>query len=808
MSEQPNNENSWREQAARYGLISEVVLLISTTSEIKKLLKNSINKVKWVLDFERCTLALCNDDEKSYKIQTLLETRRSIKKFSHDIINEGQGIAGHVLKTGTVFYLDKLNESHHEQYQIIDPALIDSGLYALMALPLITPDGIPGVITFSTMRENGFNREDLKVAQTFASHLAMGIDRFQQTERLKQANEMLTNLASFPELNPGVVIELDENGSPTYINPAAKRLFPELESHGITHPLISDWGIFSQEFTSTDVALTHERQVQGRWYQRTSHIVENSTHIRLYCVDITEHKRVQQLQIEKEAAENANRAKSNFLANMSHELRTPLNAIIGYSEMLEEEAEDYGYEDITPDLQKINRAGTHLLKLISEILDISKIEAGKIELDLEEFSIEALLEDVRIDSEPLFKVHENQFVVNIDGSTGIVKNDITRLRQVILNLLSNAAKFTENGTITLEARPFKNEDANWIEITVADSGIGMTPDQMMKIFNEFTQADESTTRKYGGTGLGLPISRHFCRLMGGNIEVDSEPEKGSRFIVRFPAIVIPPLSKTSPILAEEDRIATREVPAVSANATTVLIIDDDETIHDLLNRQLGREGYYVVHANSGIQGLELARDHHPDVILLDVMMPIMDGWSVLTALKQDASLSNIPVIMLSMMKNKTLGFSLGASDYLTKPVERNTLINTLRRFVKDKEEQTHILIVEDDASTRDLFRRTVIKEGWVAETAENGRVALEAVAEKVPDVILLDLMMPEVDGLTFLAEIRSQPELQSTAVIAVTAKVLTEQEKAFLNQEAQYTLHKGETEPMDIVAQIRQVLTS
>jgi DNA-binding response OmpR family regulator len=329
---------------------------------------------------------------------------------------------------------------------------------------------------------------------------------------------------------------------------------------------------------------------------------------------------------------------------------------------------------------------------------------------------------------------------------------------------------------------------------------------MEKIFSEFTQADETTTRKYGGTGLGLPISRHFCRYMGGDIVVESEVAIGSTFFARFPVIVE---KKTNlPIILDDDEVlSTQETLALIENAPTVLLIDDDKTVHDILTRQLNREGFNVINAHNAETGLASARDRQPDIILLDVMMPETDGWSVLSTLKNDDDLSDIPVVMLSMVKNKSLGLSLGASDYLTKPVSREKLTGVLWRYIPNKESNNYdILIVEDDEDTRDLFAKTVEKEGWQARTADNGKTGLEAVSEKKPDLILLDIMMPEVDGIEFLTQLRARAEWQSVVVIAVTAKILTNEEKEFLNQQTERMLKKGENTPSDIVAQIRQTL--
>ncbi len=369
-----------------------------------------------------------------------------------------------------------------------------------------------------------------------------------------------------------------------------------------------------------------------------------------------------------ESAEEANRAKSQFLANMSHELRTPLNAVIGYSEMLIEdlsERDDHESRQQVDDLGKIHGAGSHLLELINSILDLSKIEAGKMELYLEPFDLREQVDNISALVRPLVEKNGNRLVVECDAAIGTLHADQTKTRQILFNLLSNAAKFTEAGEITLQVKAV--DDGAWIECAVRDTGIGMTEEQQARLFQEFTQADASTTRKYGGTGLGLAICRHFAAMMGGTIEVASTPGQGSTFTLRLPREVHSPDAAT----------------ATTAGDTTgdrILVIDDDPVARDLIRRFLERDGFQVETASGGTEGLQRAQQMRPDAITLDVMMPGMDGWQVLAALKADPILQAIPVVMLTMVDNRELGNSLGAADYLTKPIEHRDLSRIMARF--------------------------------------------------------------------------------------------------------------------------------
>lgn len=520
---------------------------------------------------------------------------------------------------------------------------------------------------------------------------------------------------------------------------------------------------------------------------------------------------MQELAITRDQALEANRAKSTFLANMSHELRTPLNAIIGYSEMLQEEAEDLGYGDFIPDLEKICKAGKHLLALINDILDLSKIEAGKMELYLENFDLYGLMDEVVTTIQPVIEKNKNRLVVNTSPELGIVRGDMTKMRQVIFNLLSNAAKFTNEGTITLNVVREMKEGMDWLEISVADTGIGMSEEQVRVLFQEFQQADASTTRRYGGTGLGLAISRHFCRMMGGDISVSSELGQGSRFLMRIPALLADRKSKTDEVPPVTLPARPSEAKTAQEGESIILVIDDDPTVRELLVRSIGKEGFHIISAASGPEGLHLAREKRPQVITLDVMMPGMDGWAVLSALKADPELADIPVIMLTMLDNKNLGFALGASDYLTKPIDRGRLLSLLNRYHRAAQTngaQGKILIVEDDSETRELVRRTLEKEQWAVLEAENGRAALAQVAQSGPDLILLDLMMPEMDGFQFITELRNNANWQSIPVIVITAKELTTEDRKQLNGHVEKILQKAAYNKEELLNEVTKLVRS
>ena len=379
------------------------------------------------------------------------------------------------------------------------------------------------------------------------------------------------------------------------------------------------------------------------------------------------------LEASRAAAESANRTKSMFLANMSHELRTPLNAVIGYSELLQEVATDRGLDDVIPDLQSIHSAGKHLLGLIDDILDLSKIEAGKMELFVEQFDVSAMLADVESTIRPLVAQHENRLSVQCEAGI-TMRADLTKVRQTLFNLLSNAAKFTTQGEIELSLRHENVGGEGFAVFRVADSGIGMTSEQLALVFEPFVQADASTTRKFGGTGLGLAISRRFCEMMGGELLVTSEVGRGSAFTVRLPLEGGPAV----PLATGSAATLGSVLPADSR--PVVLVVDDDRDARELLKHCLLKNDFRVVVAADAKEGLRLARELKPVAITLDVLMPSTDGWSVLTSLKADAELQHIPVIMVTMLAESELAYRLGASDFLTKPVDRVRLAQVLSKY--------------------------------------------------------------------------------------------------------------------------------
>ncbi|MDP9238717.1 MAG: response regulator [Chloroflexota bacterium] len=516
--------------------------------------------------------------------------------------------------------------------------------------------------------------------------------------------------------------------------------------------------------------------------------------------------------------ELASRHKSEFLANMSHELRTPLNAIIGFSELLQERMVGELNERQDEYLQDIVESGKHLLLLINDILDLSKVEAGRADLELDALSVAELLEHSLAMSRERAGRHGIALGLEVDANIGVIEADERKLKGVVFNLLSNALKFTpEGGRIDTSARLVDGE----LEVAVRDTGTGIALSDQARIFEEFQQASQPGEQKHEGTGLGLALARAHVELHGGRIWVESELGVGSTFTfrlpVRRPAATEAPAQSGVPEEAklrnnpqssfESHDITQRASPPTAAGAT-ILLVEDDQAAIDLLTIYLSGAGFNVSVARDGEEGLAMARSLHPAGITLDISLPRLDGWDFLTQIKGDSSTADIPVIIVSMLDERGKGFALGAADYLVKPVNRDELLATLRRFTaagRGANAPCKVLAIDDEPLALELLEAILVPQGFTVLRASGGEEGMMKAEAEQPALIILDLLMPEMDGFTVAERLRGNPATAGIPIIVLTSKSISQTDRARLNSQISHLARKAEFNRGEFVELVRRL---
>ncbi len=792
------------ERTASVRLLQNIVLAANSAENFEAALQSALHEIctytRWPVGHAYIVTALEGRSELVPSGIWHIETSSALSNLRQATerlrFGDSGDLPGQVVAAGREVWVENLStRKGFRRKEFIKKA----GLKSAMAFPVTVDSQVIGVLEFFAHNVTPANIEIIKTLEHVGAQLGSVAERKRAEEALahsqKQAAVAHSRLTDALEVMGQAFVLFDKDDRMILFNGKYREVIKSFT--GGVEPEIGDH--FSQQLrmnapirhadktpeaqeawiqnvlkfrAQNTTRQSTDQAPDGRWYRTEGFTTSEGGTVSIYT-DITDSKKnEEELAIARDAAVQANSAKSQFLANMSHELRTPLNAIIGYSELLIDDVKDDENDDYIPDLEKIKSAGKHLLGLINDILDLSKIEVGKIELYIEEFDVAEMLADVANTIKPLVAKNDNVLEVNIDKEIGKVHSDLTKLRQNLFNLLSNAAKFTKKGGLSLRATTEKSAAGELLVFAVADQGIGMTKEQLERVFDPFTQADSSTSKNYGGTGLGLTITREFCRMLGGDVTATSQPGVGTTFTMKV-------LADGRSLQVEDQPDAPLRSSKVSDDAPLILVIDDDLNVRDMLQRNLAASGYRTVAAGSGKDGISKAKELLPDAITLDVIMPHTDGWAVLTALKSNADTAHIPVVMVTISEDKRLGFSLGASEFLSKPVDRKKLVGVLERFLGQGENRT-VLLVEDDKATREIMRKYLANENTTIIEAENGRVGIKKLSETRPALILLDLMMPEMDGFGFIEEYRKRREWHQVPIIVITAKVLTKAEKAKL----------------------------
>ena len=682
------------------------------------------------------------------------------------------------------------------------------GTRAFVAVPLVRGGRLKATLFVNHGEARLWSEEEIALIEAVAARIWDAAERARAEAALRDSEAHLSGI--FHQTGAGFAeIDLDGrflsvNGRFCAMAGRGREDLLALRMADITHPDDAEVSRAAlQGVVRTGEPATVEKRLlrpdgSPLWVANTKSLiapVAGQRTVLTVAIDITERKAAEQALADAKAlAEEANLAKSTFIANMSHELRTPLSAIIGYSEMMLEEVEDGGEAgDLAGDMRKIESNARHLLGLINDVLDLSKIESGKMEVFAERFDIAPMVEEVAAAVQSLVAKKRNRLELRLEPGLGTMETDLTKTRQMLLNLLSNAAKFTEDGTIVLSAARGPGFDgAGEVRFSVSDTGVGMSEEQLGRLFQRFTQADSSTTRRFGGTGLGLSLTKAFADMLGGAVAVESQEGRGTRFTLTLPARQAVPALPCDLAEAEE----AGEGPA----RDLVLVIDDDADQRALMTRFLHREGFGARAAGDGAAGLEMARALRPRAILLDVMMPGLDGWSVLSALKADPELRDIPVVMVTFVDQRGMAQALGAADYVLKPVRWERFKAVMDRY---RVPEGGALVIDDDADTRGRIRTLLERDGWAVTEAADGREGLDLFARARPAVILLDLMMPVMDGFAFLAALRARPDGAEVPVLVLTAMDLTREDRRRLAG-ANQVLNKGDVSLRSLVERLQR----
>ncbi len=713
--------------------------------------------------------------------------------------------------------------------------LLVTGAFAATILILLERRVLSRMISLSTqvaqIGRSGDGRARVAIAgDDEVARLGRAIN--DMLDDLVQASQRLTHSEAryrqLVEISPEAIIVHDGERI-IYINPAGAHLLGHTSASSLIGSPAALFLPTALRHETSDGIIRYERDLTlPDGSEATLELVaapfvaEGKPAWQVVARNITERKQTEEaLRNARDWAEEANRAKSRFLANMSHELRTPLTTIIGYADLIAIAAQHGEFDRVQDDITRVRNAGKHLLAIINDLLDLSKIEAGRMHINVTPFSVRALAEDVVASMQAFAHNRNNTLRLEIDPDVGLMHSDDVRMRQVLYNLVHNACKFTEHGSIAVTITrtiptptTAANSQAASITFTVSDTGIGMTDEQMARLFTEFTQADPTTTRKYGGTGLGLALSRRLIQLLGGDITVTSEPGLGSVFVVTLPEHLTP---AAEPALAPVDGEAPATAPADSEDQQErkylILLIDDDPAVHDLLSRALERHDLHIETAADGVSGLELARLLLPDLIILDVLMPEIDGWTVLNELKASSETAAIPVILLTIAEDARRGVLLGAAETLNKPADFDRLERQIRLLLGTRTTLAEtvgkqILVVEDDETVRNYLRRALAREcpDWTIVEASDGQTALERCTISMPDSIVLDLMLPGMDGMQVIEALRMLPNGYSVPIIVVTAKELTPAEYDSLNRSVARILHKGTFHCNEFVHEVRTAI--
>lgn len=778
-------------------------------------------------------------------------TLKAFHGFSSDFSNVAKwkkrsgGMTDHILskKTPTVI-------SDVEKHPFIDnKLLINEGIKSLVAVPLFANDKIVGILYIDDLKPRDWMQRDVEFLTLLGIQAAYAIEKFRLIETISETKTYLRNVLDH---SADIIITTNTKGAIVEFNNGATRLLgyskgemigkkvhdlwvkPEernaalkmLEKYDYissyeTHLITKDGKIIDVSLTLSYIKnhagkvlgtvgiskdITEKKRLERAIEERSLELQELNERLEGKVIE-----RTKELETANRKLERSNKLKSQFIATMSHELRTPLNSILGFSELLDGESFGPLTEKQKKHVNNIHNSGNHLLHLINNILDIAKVESGKMELRYESFSVNQSISEVEMVIKPLIEKKRQKFSLKIDKDISLIKADKVKFKQILYNLISNASKFTpEEGDIFLAAEVTGQEKDSCLKLSVTDTGIGIKEEDYERIFSEFEQVDSSFSRKYEGTGLGLALTKRLTELHGGEILVESKEGKGSTFTVIIPLTepfgLVEPIEPLKPM--EEAAYDVDILKKKDTKAPLILIVEDDRATSEILTLYLAEAGYRIAHAYNGEDALKRIRELEPFAMLLDVMLPGKDGWEVLQEVKSDSELKDIPVIMCSVIDNMELGFTLGASDYLLKPVSRTALLNKLENLSfasKKGRRPVNILCIDDHEAVLELLTSILEPAGYNVITANSGKQGIENAINYKPDLIILDLMMPEVDGFEAARTLKDNPATMNIPILILTAKDLTVDDRLKLAGKVDDFIQKSPFSKEDLLMHIKEL---
>lgn len=851
-----------REEVERFKEELEVLhnlslsLFFSNTLHVA--LRTILNEATKLLASPAGSIALYDRDAKEMVLFTHKGFSRGFKKVKRWKIRRG-GLTEFVFRSKEPVVIDV---EEHRSFN--NPLILEEGIKSIVAVPLFSRRRRVGILYVDDFKPRNYSRDSLHLLSLLAYEAALLIEKFKLIEELKERKEELERakdyLINIIEDSPDIIITTDRDGRIIEFNPAAEKVLgyrkeevlgrnakelymqPE-ERDKVLEFLKDDKNLLNYETTlkakdgkgvEVSLSISHLHDGEGRVIGTVgiSKDIREEKRLRkaleernreLEELNKNLEKKVLERTAELEKAnrelERSNRYKSEFIANMSHELRTPLNSIIGFSELLLERLAGPLNERQEGYIKNILTSGRDLLTIINNVLDLAKIESGRMSLDLETFNISEAVKEVERLLRPLFDRKGVLFTSCIDlpGGEDPFVADRVKFKQILYNLLTNALKFTESGgKVWLTVKEAEDEELpvgigegeRWTIVRVRDTGIGIKKEDLDRIFRDFEQVNKGLTRQYGGTGLGLSIAKRFVEMHGGILWVESRYGEGSTFSFAIPSLWQErngPARGSGPSV----KVAYRgyEEEPLRKNPPLILVVEDDHPTLELLTLYLVQGGYRVAHAHDGEEAIEKAIELKPFCILLDLMLPKKDGWEVLQELKERKETKDIPVIISSIIDNRELGFALGAVDYLVKPINREELLECIERIDLSRKRmgRTTLLLIDNDASTLQMLGKALEEEGIVVLTAMTGREGITTAKEAGPNLILLNLTLPDMDGMEVVRRLKNTPACRDIPIFVMSEKDITREERLDLLRRIENVLQKGRFTGKDLVEEIRQI---